>query len=162
MSTTYLKIKIKSLAEEARIIRHEERRIGYTNYKIRLRPVNDDQTDADNIICEYNDNIRNGLHQHRVLNVRHETRAALLAYGFLRGRDYIEIENSSTNTFYECINAKKMMAHLIGSRVIDLVFKYGNRGLDRTEIANSLIDWFQKDSLDVGVTKKYPSIAVSV
>lgn len=63
----HLKIKIKSLAAEARIIRLEE-----------LRRKGGD--------------VRTSLHHHRVGVVRREARLALLAYGFLRGREYTTIE----------------------------------------------------------------------
>ncbi len=65
---TYLKIKISSLAAEARIIRREEQR------------------------CPGEHPIRTGLHEHRVLEARREARSALLAYGFLRQRAYRTIE----------------------------------------------------------------------
>lgn len=63
----FLKIKIKSLAAEAAIIRKEEAR----------RPGGDTRT---------------FLHEHRVNKVRKECRAASLAYGFLRGRPYKVME----------------------------------------------------------------------
>lgn len=66
MNMVFLKIKIKSLAEEARIIRKEER-------KTRV-PLRDD------------------LHIHRVVHVRAESRNASLAYAYLRGRRYRQIE----------------------------------------------------------------------
>jgi hypothetical protein len=56
-----LKVKIKSLAEEARIIRLEERR---------SKPGGQQQ---------------NELHAHRVRDVRNEQRHSLLAYAFIRG-----------------------------------------------------------------------------
>ena len=62
-----LKIKIKSLAEEARIIRTEERKSkGW---------------------------IRNSLRLHRIEDVRREARHSLLAYAFLRGVPYHVVEN---------------------------------------------------------------------
>lgn len=64
----YLKIKVMSLASEARIIRREEKRW----------PGPSDQ--------------RTGLHLHRIHAVRPESRAAHLAYGFLRGRAYRQME----------------------------------------------------------------------
>ena len=70
MSKTFLKIKIKSLAAEAAIIRREERRLpraGMTG-------------------------LRYALAQHRRYDVRSEARSALLAYGFLRGLPYARIE----------------------------------------------------------------------
>lgn len=55
-----LRVKIKSLAEEARIIRQEEKRAGHP-------------------YCH-------GLRDHRVSVVRFESRATLLAYAHLRGK----------------------------------------------------------------------------
>lgn len=67
---TYLKIKIKSLAAESRIIRQEEKkwRGGHP--------------------------MRISLWEHRIKIVRAEARASLLAYGFLRGRKIWTIETS--------------------------------------------------------------------
>lgn len=68
MTKTFLKIKIKSLAEEARIIKQEERKWGGRHI------------------------MRRDLHEHRVNVVRKEIRASLLVYGFLRGRSYNRVE----------------------------------------------------------------------
>ena len=67
---TYLKVKIKSLTAEAKIIRLEEQR---------ANPKTD---------------MRANLLHHRRHVVRPETRASLLAYGFLRGREYKQIEQT--------------------------------------------------------------------
>jgi len=61
-----LRVKIKSLAEEARIIRREEQRTW--------------------------GELRNELHNHRVGVVRREARHAHLAYGLIRGRGISQIE----------------------------------------------------------------------
>ena len=66
-----LKVKIKSLAAEARIIRLEEKR---------SKPGSKEQ-------CE--------LHTHRVLDVRKEQRLSLLAYAFIRGRSLDRCERHS-------------------------------------------------------------------
>lgn len=63
-----LRVKVKSLAEEARIIRREEQRT-YGR-------------------------LREELHKHRVIDVRREARAANLAYGFIRGRTHEQMEGS--------------------------------------------------------------------
>ena len=68
----YLKVKIKSLSAEASIIRREERR-----FPDKKHPV------------------RRGLRDHRKVAVRREARAALLAYGFLRGRPLGKLEAKS-------------------------------------------------------------------
>lgn len=70
----YLKIKIKSLSQEARIIRDEERKPFY---------------DRDD--CGYSPS-QEGLHNHRVTVVRRETRHTLLAYAFIRGVPYKRVE----------------------------------------------------------------------
>ncbi len=91
MSLRTLKIKIKVLAEEARIIRHEERRIMRGARWCKCREID---TQANTIsdsrrefLVEHCD-----IHQHRVVDVRQEARAALLAYAFLRGRTLTSTE----------------------------------------------------------------------
>lgn len=68
MNIRFLKIKLKSLAAEAKIIRLEE-----------LRTRGD---------------LRESLYLHRIMKVRRECRDTHLAYGFLRGRDYLSLEKS--------------------------------------------------------------------
>jgi len=77
---TYLKVKVKSLAEEARIIRREECRL-------KSRPVPKRPAGWEGTLS--------GLHSHRTQNVREEARATHLAYGFLRGRSRSQIEGGA-------------------------------------------------------------------
>lgn len=65
-----LRVKLKSLAEEARIIRREERRTWGV--------------------------LRDELHLHRVTVVRHEARCTHLAYGLIRGRTLQQMERRDT------------------------------------------------------------------
>jgi hypothetical protein len=81
----YLKVKIKSLAEEARIIRKEE-------FKSKGQ-------------------LQFGLYLHRIGKVRSEARHTQLAYGFLRGRKYSQLEKTS-----KYINVTK---------IISMIEKYG-------------------------------------
>ena len=67
----YLKMKIMSLAAEARIIRAEEKKWPGEH------PA------------------RHGPHRHRIHEVRAEARHALLAYGFLCGREYRQLEGNA-------------------------------------------------------------------
>lgn len=62
----FLKVKIKSLAEESRIIRREEWKSANT--------------------------LRNRLHDHRTYDVRRESRASSIAYGYLRGKPLSVVE----------------------------------------------------------------------
>lgn len=65
----FLKVKIKSLAAEAKIIRQEEFR---SNLKT-----------------------RDALYWHRIFVVRKEARATNIAYGILRGKSYNQIEQKA-------------------------------------------------------------------
>jgi hypothetical protein len=75
MRKIHLKIKIKSLAEEARIIRHEARKI---DKKILDR--------------EQAGRIKQDLNDHRTGIVREEARHSLLAYGLIRDVPYPVME----------------------------------------------------------------------
>lgn len=66
-----LRVKVKSLAAEAHIIRREERK----------------STGA----------LRDELHIHRVGVVRYEARHSLLAYGLIRGRSIEQMERSGSS-----------------------------------------------------------------
>lgn len=70
MSHKFLKVKVKSLAAEARIIRLEERRAGHGD-------------------------LRDRLAVHRRWSVRFEARHSLLAYGYLRGISYVAMERTT-------------------------------------------------------------------
>ncbi len=65
-----LKVKIKSLAAEAKIIRLEETRS--------------------------KGNQRQSLYFHRIYDVRQEARLSQLAYAFLRGREYSQVESKNS------------------------------------------------------------------
>ena len=67
----FLRVKLKSLAAEARIIRKEE---------LRFR---------------FNPSIHDSLYLHRVKDVRREARVTLLAYQYLRGIPYKAVESLS-------------------------------------------------------------------
>lgn len=97
-----LRVKIKSLAEEARIIRREERGCGDSRSRCR------DQERAARI-----EQTRCSLREHRTGVVRLESRYSQLAYALLRGRTFRETEPSS-------------LAHRIDRRkLIDLVQRFG-------------------------------------
>ena len=74
-----LKVKVKHLAAEARIIRREEQKThGY---------------------------LRESLHLHRVYTVRKAARSAHIAYALVKGRTYEQLEkNPSTEPDWDDIN----------------------------------------------------------
>lgn len=94
-------MKIKSLAAEARIIRQEEKKRGP---------------------------LWGSLYLHRVLEVRPEQRAALLAYAFIRGRSYEQAEAGA-----------KTAPPL--KRAAQLAVKYG--GLSRDAARGQLLEWYR-------------------
>ena len=107
----YLKIKIKSLAEEARIIRHEERKTLTSRNRLSAWATVNKQQDIPTRIAEF-DSLYSGLRAHRVNEVRGEARAAHVAYAFLRGKTFASVEQPGSKG-------------LPMGRVVDLVAKYG-------------------------------------
>ena len=97
----FLKVKIKSLAAESKIIRLEERKTRYV--------------DTEGIsYC-----LREELYQHRVGDVRQETRSALLAYAYLRGRSLCSTEKTSTRKDYT--------TYSVDHRAHKIVKKFGTK-----------------------------------
>jgi len=81
----YLKVKVLSLAEEAKIIRRLEKR--------RLKYARKDKKEHKNSDLNYQ--IYFGLRSHRIFNVRNEARAAHLAYGYLKGLNFQQMEQKT-------------------------------------------------------------------
>lgn len=98
----YLKIKIKSLAAEAQIIRHEEKKYWGGSA------------------------LRTGLHLHRVHEVRSECRSAGLAYGFLRGKHSYTAIEASTHTKPDW---KRVEALVLKYATVEPPFNVGNEML---------------------------------
>lgn len=123
-----LKIKIKSLAEESRIIRREEnqkrmeRRCARA-YRVatiierdkRLVTTGIPEKTPEELVSEaslsdsqerHAERMRVEMHEHRVKYVRRPARSALLAYGFLRGTPYEKIEGKPrTKPLWKTIEA---------------------------------------------------------
>jgi len=94
-----LRVKIKSLAEEARIIRKDE-----------------------TAAYDKGDYFTgNRLHTHRVIIVRREVRATLLAYQYLRGIPYAVCEGNNRKTFPNWKSVGRMIK------------KYGGQPFDQKE-----------------------------
>lgn len=111
---TRLKIKIMSLAAEARIIRNEERKAA-----ARARFLKERQgREAD---AASSADLRSSLHSHRVNAVRPESRASNLAYALLRGRRYDQVEQS-------CYSQPDW------SRVASLLTTFGDYGLEEAKV----------------------------
>lgn len=114
---SYLKVKIKSLAAEATIIRIEERRaIARRAYAV-LHQAND--------LALIDEEIA-GLHQHRTSDVRVEARSAALAYAFLRQKPYAAVEPPGSREPHK-------------GRVADMIAKYGR--MPKAAAQTKLAEW---------------------
>ena len=93
---TYLKVKAKSLAAEARIIRLEEQRtFKRITYEIRQKDAVTGELGPAEVRTKYvrkNHPLRLALQAHRIQDVRREARATNIARGFLRSRPLNAIE----------------------------------------------------------------------
>jgi len=120
MSIIYIKIKIKSLAEEARMIRKEERKELKRLRHLKITP-RDHITDA----------LFMGLFNHRTWDVRRESRAANLAYAFLRGKQYKNIEHNRPLAKVNYSRCEKYAPYCVEYKLIKraetIVEKYSKR-----------------------------------
>lgn len=98
--SVFLKVKIKSLATEAKIIRHEERKFPTAAQAKKLQLRCGGQREEGGIYSQ--------LHTHRTMDVRREARSAQLAYGIIRGRKYSQIEE----TCYDPPDMKRISINL--------------------------------------------------
>lgn len=95
----HLKIKLKSLAEEQRIIRSEERKARKIDLRV-WKYYKGDAVYAPTWCASRGDNIdlyeachrERSLNYHRINDVKPEIRASHIAYGLLRGLSYKQIE----------------------------------------------------------------------
>lgn len=123
---SYLRVKIKSLAEEARIIRLEERRL------LERASRGRDRQGLESWLQGI-DQERNGLYLHRIRDVRGEARAANLAYAFVRARPYAVVEPAGSSP-------------IPFNRVADLVAKYGY--IARAQAVEQLKAWLKGEQLE--------------
>ena len=122
MHIRFLKIKLKALAAEARIIRREELRL---NCSPRIGEA----------FASVNTEVRNAMHDHRVVVVRRVARATHLAYGFLRGRSYLQLEPSTTLASLSFDSVK------LWGEVLRMVRQYGGRFGSEAEAKAALEAW---------------------
>lgn len=120
MSKIYLKVKIKSLAEEARIIRREERKAlnsaRYCNGKQGKQTESEEQY---KLFFE--------LKAHRQGIVREESRAALIAYAFIRGKSFASLsEQLPEKTAFDKNGWCYYSNRTLWSRVGRLIYKYSH------------------------------------
>lgn len=120
----YLKIKIKSLAAEARIIRHRERRL--RRFKVKGEAA------ISRKVGQLSDKAKAtwfGLHSHRTREVRGEARSSLLAYGYLRGTPYLAME-SKCHTKPDWLNIGRMIEKYGPAKLDDKALKAWRESLE--------------------------------
>lgn len=171
MSSLFLKVKIKSLAAESRIIRLEEDklrspRLAIANINFTKENGKTVYESADYTIAskeklakwkERSIEARNrtektltSLTNHRKLEVRNESRAALLAYAFIRGKSYAKTENS-----------KLLNNQLVGpnpkilQKVASIVTRFGRFPVDWVMIES----WVQGDNERLTKGSSEPAIS---
>lgn len=113
-----LKIKSKSLAAEARIIRDEELKV---KALIRKRAA------LQKPVSKLESN-RRKLYMHRVGTVREEARATFLARAYLSGKTRERVEKRPADGEY------KPLGYHVNSRVKAMVTKYGPRPFDEAAL----------------------------
>lgn len=117
---SYLKIKIKSLAVEAQIIRFEERKVKAQRTWARAHQQPETALEAE----------FQGLQLHRKYDVRSEARLSQIAYAFVRRIPYARIEPAGSKPFDK-------------KRVAAMVTKYGLTPAKEAE--ERLAEWIKGD-----------------
>ena|SRR5260221_13365701 len=122
----YLKIKVVSLAAEARLIRKDEhKQLKWARFCKNFSTNTNALKHSD-----YHYRVFFGLQQHRKLDVRSESRHSNIAYGFLKGRKYSQIEKVQHN---------KNTNPPSWDRVWNLVRKFGEGSSD--ELRDRFVEW---------------------
>jgi hypothetical protein len=120
-----LRVRNKELAQEARFIRHEEKRIK-SRQKIMFSRYytaggeysHDADLDFDSKSAEFWE-----LRKHRTWDVRNHARAGLLAYAFLRGKPYRSVERKTYDSEWKLERIKKEVKRLVA--------KFGKENFDQ-------------------------------
>lgn len=102
-----LKLYGKTLACETRILREEEKRLAKRTRKAMLK----EREEAARKL-----NLRREeIYKERKTVVREEARAVNLAVGFIRGHDYLTVENTTKSTHEEMMDLSQMVFEFIWS-----------------------------------------------
>lgn len=132
-----LKIKSKHLAEEAKIIRFEERKllkqVAYKRNKHKETGSNDVyNTSEDSNFSKYK-----SLSNHRRFDVRNENRATFLARAYLADKPYNTIEQSRRE------DREYNFQTYVVPRIIDMVMKYGPYRA-KADAIKEVTDWLSQ------------------
>ena len=118
-----LKVKTKTLAEEARIIRHEERKLKKQIQWMKIRQLVTDPTRS----------VWASLNNHRRFDVRNEQRGTYLARAYIAGLTYASTEHKRKPE-----NEYKFVTKIV-PRIVSMVNKYGDKTKEVT--AKDILEW---------------------
>jgi hypothetical protein len=133
-----LKCKAIALAEESKAFKKQEQREKRLYRKWKAAAA------AGKAKFERNLTVYNGIRDHRLMMVRKEARCSLLAYGFLKGLKYQEMENFS-------------WSQPNWDRVEKLALRYANRSTEQ-DIKQTFAQW--RDEALNGVKPKWSDTVV--
>jgi hypothetical protein len=126
MSHKFLKIKIKYMANEAQIIRFEENKTKKEYRYLSAKQGREDEYQR--ALKEFWD-----MRHHRTFDLRRESRSTLVAYGFIRGKSYANVENAGIDNPPDWC------------KVLGMVTKYGTIK-DRLAATKALKEWTGYDA----------------
>ena len=122
-----LKVKIKTLAQEATFIRKEERKALISRWWLEKHQKAEESSLYSS---EYT-----RLHEHRVVNVRKEQRDSLLAYAYIRNVPFKNVEQNH--------KLGKSKPNL--NNITDMVKRFDRENYltDKTKLSESINSWMQ-------------------
>lgn len=129
-----LKIKSKHLGEEARIIRHEERKLKKRADYLRARDGEDIYIREADVpmwkwkrteLGEVQSKLQS-IAEHRRWDVRNENRATFLARAFMKGTPYSKVEQNA--------DRNKLICYIL-PRATKIVKKYHDKNVELTDLA---------------------------
>ena len=130
-----LKIKSKSLAAEAKIIRFEERKeLNKSRYALRIARESGVNGDLNSEAYKLQNEYRS-LNHHRRWDVRNESRATQLARAYLEEKPYkfVEQKRKPENEYtFQCF---------IVPRVTAMVSKYSNSNMEKSALKEAIQEW---------------------
>lgn len=171
-----LKIKLKSLAAESRIIRDSERRLT-------LRISLPDGAEVEKMFKEttgdksrarwlrnwkrakraelrakswYNENRQSleELHIHRTLHLRRAARASYLAYGFIRGRTLEQMEGPRRPATHEELKVFEEAARM--------AYSYGPLGMSKSDSTRDFYQWVKSRQLMLTYDDGWPKLSLAI
>lgn len=141
-----LKIKSKHLSEEAKIIRHEEKKELEKSYHFSEYQKEQGNNDVEEAVFNFQRTYRS-LHTHRCVTVRNENRATFLARAYIKGLPYSAVENSRKDeSVFKCY---------IFPKVVDMVARYGKTPVTKLNFERKLTEDYKNLREDI---KKWATI----